>query len=103
MLHHSPRIANPCYQPRVLSATSEDAQEEEIDKGKEGYRLERDRKVVRQKVNFTVCIPTLNASNTSEKLWSAIKAQNLQPSEVLVLDSSSMDGTDDLAKRDSLE
>lgn len=56
--------------------------------------------MVRQKVNFTVCIPTLNASNTWEKLWSAIKAQNLQPSEVLVLDSSSMDATADLAKRD---
>jgi rhamnosyltransferase len=46
------------------------------------------------------CIPTLNASGTWENFWEAIKVQTLQPSEVLVIDSSSTDGTAEMAKRD---
>jgi rhamnosyltransferase len=68
--------------------------------GKNGYRLKRNRKAAWRKVNFTACIPTLNASGIWNRLWAGLKAQTLQPSEVLVLDSSSTDGTADLAKRD---
>jgi glycosyltransferase involved in cell wall biosynthesis len=49
---------------------------------------------------FSVCIPTLNASGVWKILWGSLKAQTLQPSEVIVLDSSSTDGTAELAKQD---
>jgi glycosyltransferase involved in cell wall biosynthesis len=51
-------------------------------------------------VNVCLCIPTLNASNTWVEFVSALQAQTLQLHEVLVLDSSSTDGTADLARRD---
>jgi rhamnosyltransferase len=51
-------------------------------------------------VNVCLCIPTLNAGNTWVEFVCALKAQTLQPYEVLVLDSSSTDGTADLARRD---
>ncbi len=51
-------------------------------------------------MNVCVCIPTLNAGNTWGEFVYALQAQTLQPSEVLVLDSSSTDGTAELARRD---
>jgi GT2 family glycosyltransferase len=56
--------------------------------------------VVWRKVNFTACIPTLNASSVWKELWTSLRAQTQQPAEVLILDSSSTDGTAELAKRD---
>jgi rhamnosyltransferase len=50
-------------------------------------------------VNICLCIPTLNAGNTWGEVVSALRAQKVQPSEVLVLDSSSTDATADLAKQ----
>src|SRR5450755_1818699 len=51
-------------------------------------------------MKITVCIPTLNA----EKVWPAffrtLSCQRRAPAEVLILDSSSTDGTADLARRD---
>jgi rhamnosyltransferase len=47
-----------------------------------------------------ILIPTLNASGFWKELWTSLQAQTLRPSEVLVLDSSSTDGTAELAKRD---
>jgi rhamnosyltransferase len=83
-----------------LSIASEDAHEEEIDPWKEGHRLATNRKVVHREVNFTICIPTLNASGVWKEFLAALKAQTSQPSEVLVLDSSSTDGTPDRARQD---
>ena len=51
-------------------------------------------------MNICLCIPTLDASSTWVGLVRALRTQRLYPSEVLVLDSSSTDGTADLAKRD---
>jgi rhamnosyltransferase len=51
-------------------------------------------------VNVCICIPTLNAGNTWGEFVRVLKAQTLRPSEILVLDSSSTDGTADLAKQD---
>jgi rhamnosyltransferase len=51
-------------------------------------------------VNVSICIPTLNARETWSKFICALKAQKVCPSEILVLDSSSTDGTADLARRD---
>jgi len=50
-------------------------------------------------VNVCLCIPTLNSANTWGKFVYALQAQTLQPTEVLVLDSSSTDSTAELAKR----
>ena len=47
-----------------------------------------------------LCIPTLNAGTTWGEFASALKAQTLRSFEVLVLDSSSTDGTADRARRD---
>jgi rhamnosyltransferase len=55
--------------------------------------------VVYCKVTYTVCILTLNASDTWKQLWAGLEAQELQPSEIIVLDSSSTDGTAELAQR----
>jgi rhamnosyltransferase len=71
-----------------------------MDQGKDGYRLEGNREVVWRNVNFTASIPTLNASGIWKELWTSLQAQTLQPSEVLILDSSSADDTAELAKRD---
>jgi rhamnosyltransferase len=51
-------------------------------------------------VNACICIPTLNAGNIWSEFVYALKAQTLCPSSVLVLDSSSTDGTADMARRD---
>ena len=51
-------------------------------------------------MNVIACIPTLNASGVWTELWTSLQAQRQQPSEVLVLDSSSVDGTVDLARQD---
>ena len=50
-------------------------------------------------MSVTVCVPTLNAAGMWQKFWSALQSQILQPLEVLVLDSSSTDGTAELARR----
>jgi rhamnosyltransferase len=49
-------------------------------------------------VNYSICIPTLDAAALWGKLWLSIRAQTLQPHEVIVLDSSSTDGTTELAQ-----
>jgi rhamnosyltransferase len=49
-------------------------------------------------VTYTVCIPTLNASGTWKDLWAGLKAQKLRPFEIIVIDSSSTDGTTELAR-----
>lgn len=46
----------------------------------------------------TVCIPTLDAGPHWKELWSSLEKQTLRPSEVIVLDSSSTDGTAELAR-----
>lgn len=51
-------------------------------------------------MRLAVCIPTLDASTAWENLRASLQAQILQPSEVLVIDSSSSDGTAELATRD---
>jgi rhamnosyltransferase len=51
-------------------------------------------------VNVCLCIPALNAGNTWGEIVCALRAQTFQPSETLVLDSTSTDGTAELAKRD---
>jgi rhamnosyltransferase len=53
--------------------------------------------VVSGKVNFTVCIPTLNASGVWKELLASVKVQTMQPSEIIILDSSSSDDTAELA------
>jgi rhamnosyltransferase len=50
-------------------------------------------------VRTCVCIPTLNAAGLWNDLWTSLKSQTLQPSEVIILDSSSEDGTAELARR----
>jgi rhamnosyltransferase len=51
-------------------------------------------------VNVCICVPTLNASNSWGEFARMLKAQTLHQPEILVLDSSSADGTAELAKRD---
>ncbi len=51
-------------------------------------------------MRLAVCIPTLDASSAWKPLRASLQAQILQPSEVLVIDSSSSDGTAELATRD---
>jgi rhamnosyltransferase len=48
-------------------------------------------------VNFTICIPTMNARPQWPELTAALRAQTMQPREVLVVDSESDDGTPALA------
>ena len=48
-------------------------------------------------MNFTICIPTLNARPQWTDLTAALRAQTVQPREVLVADSESDDGTAELA------
>jgi rhamnosyltransferase len=54
--------------------------------------------VVRGKVKVALCVPTLDAGVHWKELWSSVQAQTLRPSEVIVIDSASVDGTPDLAK-----
>jgi rhamnosyltransferase len=44
-------------------------------------------------MNFAVCIPTLNAGPLAGELATAVQAQTARPSRILVVDSSSDDGT----------
>jgi rhamnosyltransferase len=53
---------------------------------------------VRMKV--AVCVPTLNAEKTWPEFLGMLRCQRPSPSEILVLDSSSTDGTTELARRD---
>ena len=48
-------------------------------------------------MNFAICIPTLNARPQWARLTEALRAQTMQPYEVLVADSESDDGTAGLA------
>lgn len=41
----------------------------------------------------TLCIPTLNPGRLAQQLVDALKAQTLQPDEILVIDSASTDGS----------
>jgi rhamnosyltransferase len=50
-------------------------------------------------VNVAVIIPTLNAAARLPKMMAAIGVQTLKPSEVLVVDSNSRDGTAAVADR----
>ena len=54
----------------------------------------------RLNVNFTICIPTLNASETWPSFSAALRDQTAKPDEVIVIDSESVDGTAELAARD---
>jgi rhamnosyltransferase len=51
-------------------------------------------------MTITVSVPTLNAEKTWPAFFRMLSSQRRLPSEVLVLDSSSTDGTADLARRD---
>lgn len=42
---------------------------------------------------ITLCIPTLNPGNLAQQMVNALKAQTLQPDEILVIDSASTDGS----------
>jgi rhamnosyltransferase len=51
-------------------------------------------------MKFSVCVPTLNAGDLWGHFWAALAAQSECPNEVIVLDSSSTDGTAEIASRD---
>lgn len=51
-------------------------------------------------MNFSVCIPTLNARATWNELAAALKNQTAIPEEIVVVDSESDDNTAELAERD---
>jgi len=48
---------------------------------------------------ISVIIPTYNASHLLPSLIKSLKEQTLKPAEIIVIDSSSIDGTDQLAKK----
>jgi rhamnosyltransferase len=50
-------------------------------------------------MNFSVCIPTLNASGQWREFEIALRAQSVQPKQVIIIDSESTDGTADRAKQ----
>ena len=100
MLHRPVRTTHTRSDSRNLSRPPENDQEEKIDPGKAGREYCPNRKVVYSKVRLAVCIPTLDASSAWKTLRASLQAQILQPSEVLVIDSSSSDGTAELATRD---
>lgn len=52
---------------------------------------------------IAVVIPTYNAARYWPALSKGIRSQSLKPSRVIVIDSSSSDGTAELAKRDGFE
>lgn len=54
--------------------------------------------MVSANLRVAVCIPTLEAAGLWKDLWSSIETQTLQPSEVIVVDSCSADGTAKLAQ-----
>lgn len=49
-------------------------------------------------MKFTLCIPTINARQQWPAFWAALQAQTICPKEVIVVDSSSTDGTEELAR-----
>lgn len=51
-------------------------------------------------MRICVCIPTLNARNSWQNLRASLHAQTLQPSEIIILDSSSTDDTAEMAEHD---
>ena len=53
--------------------------------------------------SVAVIIPTYNAAKYWPALSAGILAQSLQPAQVIVIDSSSADGTADLARREGFE
>ncbi len=50
-------------------------------------------------MNYTVCLPTLNAAKTWPAVECALKAQIVQPQQVIVIDSESTDDTAQLVRR----
>jgi rhamnosyltransferase len=50
-------------------------------------------------MNISVIIPTLNAGGFIGQLLSSLLSQDLQPREIIVIDSSSEDSTADIAKK----
>ena len=48
--------------------------------------------------SVSVIIPTLNGEDTLPELFASLKCQTLQPIEILVADSSSVDRTVDICK-----
>src|SRR3954451_20978183 len=65
-------------------------------------RLERSRKRMALS-RIEVIIPTFKAARYWEALSTGIRAQSLKPDRVIVIDSSSKDGTAELARRDGFE
>ena len=51
-------------------------------------------------MDFAVCVPTLNAQDTWDEFSAALKSQTIRPKEVLIIDSSSSDGTAEKALAD---
>jgi rhamnosyltransferase len=50
-------------------------------------------------MNISVIIPTLNAGRYISELLTSLLSQDLQPREIIVIDSSSRDSTADIAKK----
>ena len=50
-------------------------------------------------MRISIIIPTLNASENIKKLLSTLQAQNIKFAEIIIIDSSSVDDTVDIAKR----
>ncbi len=50
--------------------------------------------------DFALIIPTFNAARYWPALSAGVRAQSLVPNQVIVIDSASSDGTQDLARRD---
>lgn len=48
---------------------------------------------------IVLCVPTLNPGELAEKMVQALKVQTLKPSEILIIDSASDDGSIDEYKR----
>jgi len=55
----------------------------------------------RRRAGVAVVIPTFNAARHWPKLSEGIRSQSLVPDEVIVIDSSSTDGTADLARKNA--
>jgi rhamnosyltransferase len=55
------------------------------------------------KLTFSVIVPTLNAASLWPEFISGLRRQSLKPTAVLVLDSSSKDGTAELARQEGFD